>query len=144
MHNVDYTTAMTLGKDTYTGLINYLKNQFFATGELWAVTAYANEYGITGDYTSYQNRVNLFSNVLEEILRRKEARIAKEGQFLSGLPEEQAAQFRTALPTTLEEMEEKDAYWWYLDECPGGLVWYTDIDDNGFETSPTGDGRFYL
>ncbi|MFD2571069.1 DUF596 domain-containing protein [Spirosoma soli] len=135
---------MTLGRDAYTSIIDHLKSQFFATDELWAVTAYANDYSIMGDYTSYQNRINLFSSVLEEILRREEARIAKKGQFLSGSPEEQANQFRNAFPTTLEEMNEKDAYWWYLDECPGGLVWYTDIDDNGFETSPTGDGRFYL
>lgn len=135
---------MTLSRDAYTSIIDHLKSQFFAMDELWAVTAYANEYGIIGDYTSYQNRINLFSSILEVILRRGAARIAKKGQFLSGSPEEQANQFKNAFPTTLEEMKEKDAYWWYLDECPGGLVWYTDIDDNGFETSPTGDGRFYL
>lgn len=135
---------MNISRDAYTSIIDHLKSQFFATGELWATTAYANDYGIMGDYTSYQNRIDLFSSVLEEILRREEARIAKEGQFLSGSPEEQATQFRNAFPITLEEMNEKDAYWWYLDEYPGGLVWYTDIDDNGFETSSTGDGRFYL
>jgi hypothetical protein len=134
---------MALSKNACDSVIDHLKSQFFATAELWAVTAYANDYGIMGDYTSYQNRIDLFSGVLEEIVRRAVARIAKKGQFLSGSPEEQANQFRTAFPTTLEEMKEKDAYWWYLDECPGGLVWYTDIDDNGFETSPTGDGRFY-
>ncbi|PRY24135.1 hypothetical protein CLV58_14034 [Spirosoma oryzae] len=135
---------MTLSIDTYTSIIDHLKSQFFATGELWAVTAYANDYGIIGDYTSYKNRIDLFSSVLEEILRMKEARVGSKGEFLSGSPEEQDTQFKNAFPTTLEEMNEKAAYWWYLDECPGGLVWYTDIDDNEFETSPTGDGRFYL
>lgn len=135
---------MTLSRDAYTSIIDHLKSQFFATDELWAVTAHANDYGIAGDYTSYQNRINLFSSVLEEILKREEARIAKRGQFLPGSPEEQTDQFRNAFPTTFEEMKEKDAYWWYLDECPGGLVWYNDIEDSGFETSPTGDGRFYL
>lgn len=129
---------------TYSEIINHLKSQYFATPELWAVTAYANEYGLDGDYKSYCKRVDLFCDVVKEMLARKDLRVAKGGIFLENSPDEISERFRYALPNTFEEMTEKDTYWWYLDECPGGFVWYTDANDDGFETSPVGDGRFYL
>jgi hypothetical protein len=129
---------------SYYEIISHLKSQYFATPELWAVTAYANEYGLIGDYKPHCKRVDLFCEVVKAMLARHDIRIAKDGLFLERSPEEIADRFKLAFPQTSEEMLEKDAYWWFLDDCPGGFVWYTDIGDNGFETSPVGDGRFYL
>jgi len=135
---------MMANEEGYVDVVNHLRSQFFGLSELWATTEYAREYGITGDYSSYQNRIDLFCKVLERILTNGEARIANRGIFLQGSSKEQSDLFRRSFPKSVEEMEEKDAYWWYLEECPGELVWYTDLDDEGFQTSPVGDGRFYF
>ncbi len=125
---------------SYYEIISHLKSQYFATPELWA----ANAYGLVGDYKPHCRRVDLFCEVVKAMLYRHDIRIAKDGLFLEGSPKEIADRFKLAFPKTSEEMFEKDAYWWFSDECPGGFVWYTDTNDDGFETSPVGDGRFYL
>lgn len=111
---------------------------------LWWVVERPTEYGFPANYTkSYQSRIDLFCTILEWLLSEGKMRLANHGIFLEGTPAQQADKFRNAFPKSEDEMNEKEAYLWFLDECPGGAVWYTDVDDNGFQTSPTGDGRFY-
>lgn len=112
---------------------------------VWWVSARPTEYGFNIEYAkNYQKRVELFCLIIECLLSEGKIRIAKQGVFLDGTPIEQANRFREAFPKTEEEMKEKEGYWWYTEECPGGAVWYTHIDDNGFQTFPVGDGRFYF
>lgn len=135
---------ITFNEDLYSSLVSDLEEQFEGTFELWYVSGKPSEFATTEiKIQAYADQIELFCGTLEWALSQKRFRLAKGGIFLEGTPSEQADRFRQAFPKTKEEMQEKDHYWWYLDECPGGIVWYTTIDDHGFQTSPVGDGRFY-
>ncbi|KAB7731158.1 DUF596 domain-containing protein [Rudanella paleaurantiibacter] len=91
----------------------------------------------------YHQRVQLFCYVLEHILNDNLAVLAKNGVFLVGSPTEQANLFQKAFPADEATWDEHSAYWWFLDECPGSIVWYIEDDNGGVLTTPVGDGRFY-
>ncbi len=111
---------------------------------LWWAANNPTKYGISPiNSETYQGRVNVFCLLLEYMLRTGEMRLANSGVFLEGTAEQLANRFKIALADKESVMEEQDSYWVFMEWCPGGAVWYTDIDDNGFQTSPVGDGRFY-
>ena len=131
-----------INESTFEKIFQHL--EFKALDELWAVTLFPSEFDFPKKYsTLYMGRIELFCQVLKWLLFNMKMRLANHGIFLEGTPQEQVNIFKKSFPKTEEEMLEKEHYWWYLDECPGGAVWYTDIDDHGFQTTPVGDGRFY-
>ena len=130
-----------ISEEAYLKIYNIADHDSLDT--LWWTTGKATMFDFPENYSvSYQNRINLFCLLLERMLTEGKLRLAKRSTFLEGTPKEQITLFKNALPKTAEEMNEQESYWWYKDECPGGAVWYTDVDD-GFQTSPVGDGRFY-
>lgn len=124
-------------------LAGHLRNN--PLSELWAVTLYPDEFTFPYYYSlSYENRIDLFCIVLDWLLENEKMRLAKDGTFLTCPIKDQVVVFKKSFPETEKEMQEKDAYWWYLDDCPGGAVWYNSVEDEGGQTSPVGDGRYYF
>ncbi|MHA6892439.1 DUF596 domain-containing protein [Ralstonia pseudosolanacearum] len=59
-------------------------------------------------------------------LREGKLRLAKDGVFLVGSVEEQAAKFEASFPTSDAGVDLGGAgTWFFTDECPAGAVWVT-------------------
>jgi len=91
---------------------------------------------------SYQNSIDAFLECLFTFLNEGKLRLAKKGKFLEGTIEEQIELFRKSFPDE-ERMKEVESYWWYLDDCPAGVVWIVDEAVEGF-TTPAENGKHYF
>jgi len=121
----------------------YENAQYDSLYTLWWMTERPDLFSFSIDYAvNYQCRIKVFCMILQRLLEEDKMRLAYGGVFLEGTPIEQANRFRGAFPKDEKDFDE--TIWWLLEECPGGAVWYTDIDDQGFQTTPVGDGRFYF
>ena len=78
---------------------------------------------------SFDDRKNIFFDVLSRLLKDGHIKLAKLGNFLEGSVEEQVERFRRAFPLTEPEME--DGIWFFDETCPGGAVWV--LEDGSLE-----------
>ena len=90
---------------------------------------------------TYENKINSFLDYLKYLLEEKKAKLVKGTNPLDGTIGEQLELYRKSFPSE-EIMNEKEAYWWYTDDCPAGIVWLTD-KSYGDMTTVGEDGKFY-
>lgn len=80
---------------------------------------------------------NGFLNFLGRLLQGKKIKLIKNDKQLSGTPEELVDIFRKSIPLSVQDADDRctklgfkkpyDGFgmnvWWFLDECPAGIVW---------------------
>lgn len=75
---------------------------------------------------SFEQRKEVFFDVLSRLLKDNRIRLSRHGKFLVGSADELVEQFRQAFPQTEKEL--LNGVWFYDDVCPGEVVW---IHDDG-------------
>jgi hypothetical protein len=129
-----------ISNNSYLKIIDGLEQM--ALTNLWLATSDSIFYDFPKKYSeTYQGRIELFFIVLGRLIEEKKLRLAKKGEFLQGTIDEQLALFKNAFPDE-ERMKEVETYWWFLDDCPAGVVWILDREIESFTTT-AGDGKFY-
>ncbi|MDB0524422.1 DUF596 domain-containing protein [Ralstonia solanacearum] len=87
------------------------------------------EYGVSAsqdDPSSFVSRRKDFLDLLRRLLQEDKLRLAKDGVFLTGSVDEQAAKFEASFPTSDADVDLGGAgTWFFTDECPAGAVWVT-------------------
>lgn len=68
----------------------------------------------------------MFLDFMLELVKNKELKLARHGNFLQGTPEEQIELFREVWPDEYDENDPKKDidYFWWSDVAPAGAVWF--------------------
>jgi hypothetical protein len=95
------------------------------------------------DFSSFENRRDLFLSVLKRLLDEKKVSVGKEEKIISNNTADIIEMFKKSFPKDDNEMENGIWFLTFPDKCPGGAVWLVDEDLAPLYCTPTGDGKFY-
>jgi len=90
---------------------------------------------------NYTHHVDIFIEIIEKFCNGDKIKLAKGGKFLTNPVMFQLQKIKDSLPS--QERMQDESYWWYLDDCPAGVVWIIDEAIEGF-TTPAENGKHYF
>lgn len=86
---------------------------------------------------TFPERIEVFCALLHRMLESGQFKLKKDGEYLTGSPEEQVQLFREAFPETdypYPDFPDCDvSYWFFDDNCPGQAVWRGEYPDGTVE-----------
>ena len=84
------------------------------------------------DEANFEMKKKLFFDVITLMLMDGRMRLAKNGKFLQGTIEEQVQLWKSAFPLSEESQSDIGGIgtWFFMDECPAGVVLVYTLEDN--------------